>query len=80
MRTFDNCMILLFFFLAVLLSCQKGHLDSGSEADMARIDSVVYANHSVDSLEALTRRFGKEGNLRGELVANRELGTPTIVG
>ena len=75
MRTFDNCMILLIFFLAVLLSCQKGHLDSGSEADMARIDSVVYANHSVDSLEALTRRFGKEGNLRGELVANRELGT-----
>ncbi|MDD7455925.1 MAG: ATP-binding protein [Bacteroidales bacterium] len=66
---------MLMIFLAVPLSCQKVHHDSGSEAEMARIDSIVYANHSVDSLEVLTYRFIKEGNRMGELVANRELGT-----
>ena len=45
-----------------------------SEADRKLVDSIVYANRSIDSLVAVSQRFESQGNKLGEVVAYRELG------
>lgn len=62
--------------LYFLTSCEEGgkHEKTFSEREAQVIDSIVYANRSIDSLRVLVTRFVKDGNRLGEIVAYNELG------
>lgn len=75
MNTIKYRIALLFICFAATLSCSRTISQTESNADETRIDSLIKANRSIDSLQMLLGRFVKEGNQRGELAANSELGT-----
>lgn len=56
------------------VSCGNPTKFDYSEADRKLVDSIVYANRSIDSLVAVSQRFESQGNKLGEVVAYRELG------
>ena len=58
-----------------LISCATDRTpDTYSLSERSRVDSIVYANRNIDSLEVVAGRFESEGNLLGQVVAYRELG------
>lgn len=59
--------------LCAIVSCGVKSNDSPRHGQ-EYIDSLVYADRSIDSLSVLVERFAKEENLLGEVVACRELG------
>ena len=57
------------------LSCAVNNENIGdSELSQKQIDSIVYADRSIDSLVVVLDRFEKSGNRRGAVAACRELG------
>ena len=66
---------LLFVLLVTLhVSCQHQHQDPAyTQLKKERVDSIVYANHTIDSLEQVLNRFIAEENKAGVMVAQREL-------
>lgn len=58
-----------------LVSCMSGPGDeSYTLSERAYVDSIVYADRSIDSLIVVAARFEKEDNALGQVVAYRELG------
>ncbi|MDI9604195.1 MAG: ATP-binding protein, partial [Bacteroidota bacterium] len=66
--------ILLFVLLTPQLSCQRYHSEPAyTRLEKKRVDSIVFANHTIDSLEQVLNRFIAEENKVGVVVAQREL-------
>lgn len=63
---------LLYFFT----SCEEEGMyeKTISEKETETIDSIIYANRSIDSLRILVNRFAQDGNTFGEIAAYNELG------
>lgn len=62
--------------LCILTSCgeERKYEKTPSEKETQAIDSILYANRSIDSLRILVNRFAQDGNTFGEIVAYNELG------
>ncbi len=66
--------LLFFSLLAILTTCGSNPHKSYSEKERQEIDSIVTANHNIDSLKTLAGRFAQNGNTYGEIVSYREMG------
>ena len=66
--------IALYLLPLLAVSCGNPDRFDYTEADRKLVDSIVYANRSIDSLVAVSQRFESQGNKLGEVVAYRELG------
>lgn len=75
-RRIDFSMVLLFLLsLGFILSCQRNNgTPVYSVAERKRVDSTVWAHHSIDSLESLLTTFIRHENKLGIMIAQRELG------
>lgn len=62
--------------LCILTSCgeERKYEKTPLEKETQAIDSILYANRSIDSLRILVNRFAQDGNTFGEIVAYNELG------
>lgn len=62
--------------LCILTSCgeERKYEKTPSEKETQAIDSILYANRSIDSLRILVNRFAQDSNTFGEIVAYNELG------
>lgn len=66
--------LVLFSLLAILTTCGSNPRKSYSEKERQEIDSIVAANHNLDSLRTLVGRFAQNGNTYGEIASYREMG------
>jgi len=67
--------ILLFALLVTLqISCQQHHHEPEyTRVEKERVDSIVFSNHTIDSLEQVLNRFLAKENRLGAIISQREL-------
>lgn len=69
-----NIGLSIFLLIVILAGCTGNKFSSVSEKEKKQVDSIVYANRNLNSLNLLLEKFQSEKNNYGVVVTYRELG------